>query len=769
MTARRPGNVLAGGLPAETESLPPVDGLSTSGFATLIDRGIALFCLVTLVPSVITAYGQLQHVDPAWLAIVGGALVAVSVLMPYYAWSRRGIRRLAGLYAAVVLVGLVTWPLAWSGDGAATGAIMLWMEIGLATVCVAVAANAGLAAGYGVVCAVVFFLVRGTPAGGSASPLLALQDALVVVVQPAVTLLILHYLRERVLWLDAALAADQAATADAAVNQALVDERRRLDAIVHDEIMTTLVAGAQSRTPHDRSVAEQARRALAWLGQEAAADEDDSAAVSADQLVRLIKDATAGVCPRAEVLGEIPAAAVTIPQQVVRVLMRAVREAALNCEKHSAAEHVQVLVTVTASARRVSVRISVTDDGVGFLPDAVPPQRLGLRVAIGEWMQTVGGRLEVSSAPGRGTTVRLTWSGERSRPVERPVRRTQADAAQHPLFRTLDPRPIVAAVVVLALVHALLGATTLPQLRRPELLLLGMAVMVVGLVLGIRAMLWPPITVARGWLQAGLAVGVTLLCLLALEGNEAAGLPWPEHGTWYAAIVMMILVVTYTSGQAPAAWVGAAAHAALVAWWGHPLSPSDLLVVALLPVAWLGLAAVFFYWLDAMWAQLDEAEREARESARINAALFGKLVLREVWLAELRAEVGPLLEHLADADRPLTDADRAAFLLMEGSLRDGITAANFNAPGLGAAIMDARSRGVQVTLVDNRGSRLPEAARRAALRTLEQIVRSADSGRIVARTAPEGYDEAVTILRAGQPGETQLTRIGETGRVETAS
>lgn len=143
-------------------------------------------------------------------------------------------------------------------------------------------------------------------------------------------------------------------------------------------------------------------------------------------------------------------------------------------------------------------------------------------------------------------------------------------------------------------------------------------------------------------------------------------------------------------------------------------------------------------------------------------------MLREVWLAELRAEVGPLLEQLADADRPLTDEDREAYLLMEGSLRDGIVAANFNAPALGAAIMDARGRGVQVTLVDNRGSRLPEVARRAALRTLEQIVSSATVGRIVARTAPEGYDAAVTILQVQQPGESRLTRIAEDGRVDTA-
>jgi len=292
--------------------------------------------------------------------------------------------------------------------------------------------------------------------------------------------------------------------------------------------------------------------------------------------------------------------------------------------------------------------------------------------------------------------------------------------------------------------------------------------MVAALTCGVRGLLRPPVSVGRGWGQSAAAVAISVLGGLALESNEATGLPWPAHATWYVSIVMLVLVVTYAAGQAAPAWTGAAAHAAVMLWFGHPLAASDLLVSTLTPLVWLVIAAGFFWWLDSVWAQLEEADREVRESARVNAALFGKLVLREVWLADLRAEVGPLLEQLADTSRPLTDDDREAYLLTESGLRDGIVAANFNAPGLGAAIMDARGRGVRVTLVDNRGSRLPEPARRAALRTLEQVVRSATSGRIVARTAPEGYEAAVTILQVEQPGASRLTSIGETGQVENA-
>lgn len=768
MAPRRPGTVVEGALPADTGALPNVDGLSTTGFASMIDRAVGVVCLASLLPGVLGAERMFDHLNPWWLAIFAGGITALSVLLPWYAWSRRGIRPLAAGYAALVLLGLVTFPLAWMPNhDHGSQAPVLYLQLGLATICAGIAVNTRFAAGYAAASALAFFLVRSTEQGGAASQLQALQDTLIVIVQPAVILLILHYLRDQVIRFDAQLSAAHAETTDAAVNEALVAERHRLDAIVHDEIMTTLVAGAHSRTPHDPRVVEQARLALRWLHAEPV-EADDGAVVSADRLVRLIKDVTGSVCPRAQVLGEIPAATVTLPQGVVRTLMQATREAALNAEKHSRAEHVQVLVNVQATARRVTARVSVADDGVGFDPNAVAPQRLGLRVAIGERLHALGGRAEVQSAPGRGATVRLFWAGDRPRQVHT-RHRTLANPGLHPVLRFTDPTPVVAASVGMIGIYMLIGATTMPQLRRPDLVGATMVLMAGTLALAFYGMLRPPIGRVRGWTQMGLAVLISSLSLGVLEINERAGLPLPGQGHWFVTLVMMVFVATFAAGQPLPAWTGACTHAVLVGLLAvdDGLTAAEYVLAVLTPLLWLIVAAVVFYFLDVLWTQLDEAEREVRDSARTNAALFGKLVLREVWLAELRAEVGPLLEQLADPARPLTEADRSTYLLTESSLRDGIMAANFHGPGLAAAIMDARLRGVRVTLVDNRGSRLPESARLAALRTLERVVRSSTGGRIVARTAPEGYAEAVTILQVEPEGATELTRIGDDGMVES--
>ena len=52
--------------------------------------------------------------------------------------------------------------------------------------------------------------------------------------------------------------------------------------------------------------------------------------------------------------------------------------------------------------------VFVRDRGVGFDPDAVPSDRQGLAKSIRSRVERRGGTVEVRSAPGRGTEVRLT-------------------------------------------------------------------------------------------------------------------------------------------------------------------------------------------------------------------------------------------------------------------------------------------------------------------------------------------------------------------------
>jgi signal transduction histidine kinase len=86
------------------------------------------------------------------------------------------------------------------------------------------------------------------------------------------------------------------------------------------------------------------------------------------------------------------------------ILYRVALEALTNVRKHAGAS----LVEVVLERRGVGVAVRVRDDGVGFGPPApggpAEPGHIGI-VSMRERAEAAGGRLALTSSPGRGTTV----------------------------------------------------------------------------------------------------------------------------------------------------------------------------------------------------------------------------------------------------------------------------------------------------------------------------------------------------------------------------
>ncbi len=93
-----------------------------------------------------------------------------------------------------------------------------------------------------------------------------------------------------------------------------------------------------------------------------------------------------------------------LDDEVVAALAAAVGEALTNAGKHAAARQVVVYAEPDAHG---GVLVTVHDDGAGFEPDAVT-EGAGLRHSIRGRLGEVDGDVEVVSAPGRGTELRLT-------------------------------------------------------------------------------------------------------------------------------------------------------------------------------------------------------------------------------------------------------------------------------------------------------------------------------------------------------------------------
>jgi signal transduction histidine kinase len=105
-------------------------------------------------------------------------------------------------------------------------------------------------------------------------------------------------------------------------------------------------------------------------------------------------------------LGEVP----TLSEEGVATLYRVARESLANVQKHAQADHVQVTLGLVESLRpsdQSRVRLVIADDGVGVdlaKIDRRAEGHLGLRL-LADRVESMGGELTITSAPGQGTTV----------------------------------------------------------------------------------------------------------------------------------------------------------------------------------------------------------------------------------------------------------------------------------------------------------------------------------------------------------------------------
>ncbi len=82
---------------------------------------------------------------------------------------------------------------------------------------------------------------------------------------------------------------------------------------------------------------------------------------------------------------------------------RIVQEALRNALHHAQARRIRIAMDRTDA----HLRLEVSDDGIGFVPSAVRPGRLGI-IGMQERAEAIGGDLEIASRPDRGTRVTLT-------------------------------------------------------------------------------------------------------------------------------------------------------------------------------------------------------------------------------------------------------------------------------------------------------------------------------------------------------------------------
>lgn len=200
--------------------------------------------------------------------------------------------------------------------------------------------------------------------------------------------------------LDTVAASARAEASREARESSARQQRMRLNALIHDRVLSVLLAAARANSDRD-GVREGARTALLAL---APADERDR--IGADEVAARIRSAAGGMPVEWDVS---VAPGVSVPAEAAAALVEAAAEALRNSEKHADPERVGVDRRVTLRMLHDDLSIVVEDDGVGFSLRRLAPDRLGVRVSIIDRMRAAGGAAHITAAPGRGTRVELRW------------------------------------------------------------------------------------------------------------------------------------------------------------------------------------------------------------------------------------------------------------------------------------------------------------------------------------------------------------------------
>ena len=192
-----------------------------------------------------------------------------------------------------------------------------------------------------------------------------------------------------------------------AKTEAIERERSRVDALVHDQVLHTLLLAAKAKGPDEMRAAGQSATTAIKSLEEAQSDQEKTETVTTAGLFRAIEKAAEKLDQRIQV--EVSGSGLdTLVPEVAQAITEATLQALDNSIQHSRAQ----VISLSLSSDGKGVKFVVSDDGIGFRPDRVSKDRIGISTSIMFRMKSIRGTAEIQSTPGQGTIVTLRWPND---------------------------------------------------------------------------------------------------------------------------------------------------------------------------------------------------------------------------------------------------------------------------------------------------------------------------------------------------------------------
>lgn len=362
---------------------------------------------ITFLQAVPHAFMQAHVLYPIWLWL-GVAVISLAQLGQLFAAFTK--RNVIPWYAALhisTFVGILLWPLmvAPGQQLAAHDNPWFWWMLAIAGLN-AFGAYKPLQASIAVVgLHLAWFLLLQLPIYGGRDWFVAAQDTLLAFFFSTLLGALLVALRLQAFKLDRAIANRVSAAIRTATVQAEEAERDRLNALIHDSVLTTLLLAANAKSKNEVDAASAlASSALARIAD--AGVEKDSPDVSVTPFFNALAGSATSIAPDLDVSIEVQSE-FTLPGDVAESVLEATIQSVTNSLQHAGPNVSRRNLRLSSRGR--SIKIVIEDDGRGFREARVPRSRLGIRLSVRKRIETVGGSVKINSEPGAGCTVIILW------------------------------------------------------------------------------------------------------------------------------------------------------------------------------------------------------------------------------------------------------------------------------------------------------------------------------------------------------------------------
>ncbi|SDD14612.1 hypothetical protein [Rhodococcus tukisamuensis] len=237
-------------------------------------------------------------------------------------------------------------------------------------------------------------------------------------------------------------------------------------------------------------------------------------------------------------------------------------------------------------------------------------------------------------------------------------------------------------------------------------------------------------------------------CALVLSVLAAPGSIPHQAQAWPLGASTVIYTFMCVRGRTWYAWLGFAATTGIFVAWsiqigqsaGHGVTVSTINLPPLL------MATFFAYKLRPDAQATFELREQTTRRVAAEAADSAMLEERDGQLRRLDELARPLLERIR-TESDLNADERLACRLLEAYLRDTLRAPALADAPVSAAARAARTRGVEVILLDDRGmDTAPAEVRDRFLTAVADELDAARDGAVTVRVLPPGRKAAATVL-----------------------